>query len=732
MSFKKPNVTASDNIERHPNYILSYVFIALGFFANSFLATNPDHIYPIFRDVIVVLFFMFAVLCAIHNSPYPGKRNFLGSSELWLIRVAFLLLGILTIRAVFALQSSNPDLHTCFSAGAILHRFECFLYPGAGSQTSIRILLPHFFALFVAVLAMIFSRQIANVRSLLIFSISAILFIFVSEEIMGRFDFSRSLYVSFFGAREWDRYDQVSGSFTNVGWVWPYLAPINSIAIWLAAGKHQLRIKIFGIFIVSLCVWLAFANGQRGSILCISACLFVCAIWLMMSFAKMTARVKTFKSKFLFFFTLASFVAGVVTFALVFSSRDLDYINNFASFFGFQLSKIPLSVSASRLELWNFAYGLWLEKPFLGNGHASWMNLSVEAAKNSKIFMMYESSHNIFAQTLVELGLLHFLAIFGFFALIATKIFKNLKSVSSGGLLFSLLLTSVFFSIFFQEIDYIRATYYQWAFFIGVLLPDFGEFEAGQMTKKCFLKWIAPVFCLGAISAFTFSNGLFAFEPLSKQNAWPMLERWTGERFTLNFTNKHKNGGLFTVFPIRVDGGENKSALSFFHENSRPILLGLNNNDTVFATFSRNARGIFSKDLFLYPSRRIDSRRVSGRVGYPALESGAEIMFARNVIVESVNGKLGIQCTKYCALAFRQCEDPKKKVVFASDSEPIVIQRTTKAIPLDLGQLSSWIELWEAQNASSVAESSAGTNLLEIIFISKIDDNMMFHDFRCE
>lgn len=661
---------------------LSLACAVFAVLANTFLATNSDHRPQIFIDSIV---FFFLVICIFLTAEKRGLTVFdikLSKNE------RFLTIGIICIvlsiffRAIVSVWTHSTQYFDCSSAGGSLYRIECILYASSIGNTSIRIAIPHIFAFAIAVACATITKNIGNRTKCLLLVAVASITIFGIEEALATFTWSHPLHHKLFGIQEDFSYTMMSGPFTNYGWTWPYIAPILAISLWFLARENTFKKRLTGFVLTTACAVIIFINSQRGGMLTFIGCVLIASFWILTInvFKKNLGRPST--SRFLSLLITALVISGSSVLLFI---DDLNSLNTITSKIGLTLRKVPLSTSDARLQMWKFGVEMWKLNPLSGNGHGSWLWMSFEhAAKMSKP-VIYDSAHNLYIQLLAELGAIHTFFILTIFFFIAKGVFKNLRNEKNGLLLFSLLLFSFLAATTVQEVDYIRTTYYQWAAVLGIVSANISP-NAQQITAVrkgttgvLVLLFFALVLVLYSIS----STGIYGYEPRRKDQDWPAWERWVSKEATLVAKPGKYRSESFTTFPILMT--HPFTSTNKYSENELPIIQGMVQGDYLFASIPSESLAFSKKSIRFSEGYPIDSRLVSGRIGYPAFRTNANLIWARNVTVKMNQGDLEVKCaSEACYLLIGRCRATSEKPTMAFYGSSAAIITKINELPIDI------------------------------------------------
>lgn len=598
----------------------------VAFIAVTFsLASNADHIAPILRDTLAL--FVVAIpmwVLSLSRDMVFRQQN--------LFFLAGVLLFILAIRAALSVTTAPLQLHSCAAAGSKIYQLECLLFSSVQGQSSIRMILPHFFAFWICCFASLYGSRIKNLKlALTVIALTSVSLLLVSE-LLAQVESLREIYISLFGPREKGDYERFHGPFTNVGWTWPFMAPATAVFVWLAFGRHSRAFKVTGILGSFITLSICAANGQRGAVLLILVCFVAGIFW------------KLWQNH-------SKYVLPITTLGVIFLTILTWTFSH----------KLPVTTTEPRLELWKYGWELFFQKPFSGHGHGSWLELSKLKAASGEFTWTFESAHNLYIQMLVELGLFHAFLIGAFLVLVAKSLRKVLFEVLGDNLLFITLACSFLLITNVQEVDHIRAIYYIWALNIGLILGFSRETTQVALKTRYFSFVLIPFLVLSLGYRILFSHGLYAFEPLPNFVSWPTLERWTKESFELKTLGKNSNVSL--VFPLRIDT-ENMENTVILGEKLK--ITKLHNKDMVFAVGDPGL-GIHSNKIVIDQSQTIDSRKVSARLSYPPFAISAPILFSRGHMVGSGPEGLSLTCAQECLILFRPCRQSDETVYFKTN-----------------------------------------------------------------
>jgi hypothetical protein len=125
-----------------------------------------------------------------------------------------------------------------------------------------------------------------------------------------------------------------------------------------------------------------------------------------------------------------------------------------------------MTLDQHRLLMWKTILGAMDTESLLwGHGYASWYEVISSFKAKVPDLPIFDTAHNWYVQTIVELGIINGLFLFSGFVYVVYSFNSTL------GLLKTIMLLTVpAFIITVQEIDYIRPTYYIWAVTFGWIL----------------------------------------------------------------------------------------------------------------------------------------------------------------------------------------------------------------------------------------------------------------------
>ncbi len=654
----------------------------LAVLANTFLARNSDHLQPIFRDSLVCLFLFFCFYFTKRPANKPFFEINFSKKEGYLIGGILLLVIAVSIRATFSVWSHATQYHDCTAVGSLLHRMECVLFASSIGNSSIRIALPHVFAFVVAIASFGITKNLGNRTKCLFFLCISTVVIFGIEEFLSSASATRSFHQNLFGIPLEEGSQLMSGPFTNYGWTWPYIVPVAAISMWIFATDNTFKTRATSFVLSAICGWIILTNSQRGGVLTFTICAFVSSIWFLAN--AMLKQNNTIKG-YVRYLSIFIFVIVALFIVLLFFTEDMNSINSVTSQFGLTIRKSPFTTSDARLGLWQYGFEMWKQNPLFGNGHGSWLWMSLENTGKLRKTVIFDSAHNLYVQLFAELGLIHTLCILVGFVFIGLRVFGNLKTEKNGVLLFLLLLISFVVATSVQEIDYIRATYYQWAAVLGITSANLSSKSSRTILIKSrplfilFLLFYSAIFALYSV----FSSGVYAFEPRERDHNWPTWGRWVSENAVLSATPGKYGPTGYTAYPILmtyITDSENA-----FSEDSKKILQGTKRSDYLFASLAGNFMRITKKSIQFTGKHAIDSRSVSGRIGYPTFQTKANLIWARNIDLTMNEGEMELQCkTSSCYVLFGDCRIDGEKPSITLFGSRVTINSKVADFPVEI------------------------------------------------
>jgi hypothetical protein len=643
--------------------VCAIVLGLLALIVNSTLSTNPDYIPPFITDfVIVALLLLCGFFCYLSQKKIQ-KVTFFKEDRL-LISAALIVFISILLRSSVTILNPYTTASSCAETGGLFYQIQCYVFSGATGTSTVRKIPPHFFSIVVALVAGFAVKAYKSPVVVLILFSGFTFGIFLTEEYLAVYPASKAFHAQIFGTNESLFYGFMSGPFTNIGWVWPYLGPATAVSLWLAFGSHDRKTKWTGFFLTLVCAWILLKNGQRGAVANLVLLFLAAILWKSFIFSSKKFRGQKLKKKDSVAIIGLGLLLGFL--ALIIAMPGTQTINEYTAQYGFELRKLPFSIDNARLNLLKYGVMRWLEAPFFGHGHGSWIHLSKLIPISEINPMMYESAHNLYIQMLAELGLLHTTFNLLVFTCFGVAIFKNLKTLPSGPLLFIFLFICFLTATSVQEIDYIRSTYYVWAILLGILAFNRSEGTNPLIFKKWFFLWPIPIILVLIFSAKAlFNSGAYAFEPNPSSINWPRQERWLKSTYSLNYFSKD-NSDSANTFAVKIAGlGEENHSISGSAKNAElGFFGGLKDNDYIFSKNSNRTLGMHADFWTLEPTQRIDSRIVAARVGYPPFYSDFPLIWGRNIAVYSDGGKMTLNCEKSCYMIIGSCRDPNLRPFF--------------------------------------------------------------------
>ena len=197
-----------------------------------------------------------------------------------------------------------------------------------------------------------------------------------------------------------------------------YLASLFVIGIVFGIGFLYLKginrfTRVSIIFTVLFLVMSVFLASSRGGIIAsLAGAIF---FWIFFNFFGQGIRSRSI----LTLFTLPTIIALLGAFIWFFAPENLKDDWLFRSTDG-----LIDSGNIKRLESWNFAWNSFLEQPFFGIGLSNQLTVQLDEIG------VDSTTHNIFLQVLVELGILGFSAFFGILLYCAVTMSKYLNKLS--------------------------------------------------------------------------------------------------------------------------------------------------------------------------------------------------------------------------------------------------------------------------------------------------------------
>lgn len=614
--------------------------------------TNPEHSLPLAPEALAA--FSICILGLV----VPKREETKKIGPYWipsLLLVNHLL--ILTPRALYSLYSNQKG---CMTVGSLFMKIECYLQSGGLLNWSLRSYLYTSTALFIFLGAYYITSSSHQVRKIFLLVPLYAYGLVLGAELYSGATNTESALPLFLGQIEYSGIRKFGSWFTNYGWLWPYLAPAVALSGWLSFGHHSRSRRVVGFLLSISLLFTALINGQRGFYL-----ILVMSVVLGIAYRYQTVwKSKTLKPRTYKLANLRiSLSALLLCIFVVYSQQILQFLERF----GLHLRKSPLTLSYERLTIWKEALALILEKPFLGYGYASWYPTVFQAKVQNRFTLVYDTAHNWFVQTILELGIFHFLFLSFIFANIAFRAFLNLKDIRSGRLLFAIFFTVTIATAMVQEVDYIRPTYYLFAFYWGALSST----PVGNIWSKNLWRNIGALcIILFLIAVALLSRGGFAFE--GNDIAGGRVERWTRQNFSM-VVSQRKGPTYYTIFPVaspaqpnhlKIIGPGTKIDLPVVNQDQAWTLLPLKNP----------AIGLRRYSVRVARKSNLDTRDFGLHMAFPAWQSTLALAPLKGITLDMGNSnRWNIYCEKECEFLVQSCQSQKKVDFVIANISPLAI-----------------------------------------------------------
>ncbi|HBB35130.1 MAG TPA: hypothetical protein DDZ80_22870 [Cyanobacteria bacterium UBA8803] len=629
---------------------------------------NPDHTLPAVPELLGVALVssILGITVSLGKTLQLPAWSIRNSESIVLSMLWLTVLGVTGPRAVLSLfRTPGQAWIPCRIVPGIATKFECLWQASITQHYGYRTFFMLVSAAILGTLAFLMARIVRQGWQILL---GAVVFGSLLVTVVGFFCVAlgieqalpKSLLYNSLGSQ---RLTQIFG---NPGWVWPYFAPGLAVVVWVTVAASTWAGRILWAGISSVLLLGVLATQQRGGLLlCIiyvTVCLFYCLI-------------RGLKKRSLPIVSLGTMVLVVFGNALYVLFNNEQLLQEGASSIGYHWRVKPLAADTGRLEIWRGAWEIFKEAPLLGHGYASWFQMISEYGSKHNMYYVLDTSHNLFFQMLVELGLLHTLLVLGILVLIAVIVFQNTRFLPRGRLLFLLAMSSFFVPSLLQEINYIRPTFYIHALFWGTLagLPFYTDTKliqssSGQrdlflqntifsgkvslialisfqsLTASCLL---LIFFCL-----FNFSFGGFPFEANLTQPS-PSLMRWLGlyAKMAAFATPEGKTYSVFATNPVQkpisADLAEGGTDFRITAAGNEELSLALTNGGRYWPQ---------RHDLSFSTAIPDGARWISTQIFYPPVQSNLGISWSRNMYFwETFGGRAGRWCGQDCMFLAKSC-----------------------------------------------------------------------------
>ncbi|MCX6116133.1 MAG: O-antigen ligase family protein, partial [Proteobacteria bacterium] len=509
--------------------ILGFIFSGLS------VSTNPDHILPLVPEILSLSFFLFLL----------SMTGGLGFNELNQIekRIMKVLMAVVVILGIVAFFSVRDSM--CWKAGSNLYRWECVLQSTVLLPTAFRQYSTFFVCSILFCLTYLKRTQNPMTQfdstSLPIWGLGAIIGGELYYVLVGN-----RVGPLWLGVAE-DQFERtgLTGVFTNVSWVWPYLIPsfILSLVLMDFTKKWHRFLGYTTLFLLLGCVSI---NRQRGFILAAAALVLTYGLFKIIQGVEIGSRWRKFAG---------SLAISSVGFAILLFHFFAEKVSLFFSFFGYaQNFKTPLSASSQRIELWQFAFKKIVENPF-GYGYSSWFRLNQLGFEKKQIGVLFENPHNALIEFLVDFGVIPAIVLVAAVVYVIVAGWRR-PLERWKRCLWIYFWVGILIVVMVQEINYIRATFLIWSVFAGSVFRII--FRSTPLSEPSITsehpKLERPLFragCFSLLTAFVvkylFSFGAYGFEPSSLPYE---VERWIGPKAVVKATPSMKGG--YVLFPMTI------------------------------------------------------------------------------------------------------------------------------------------------------------------------------------
>lgn len=431
-----------------------------GLLATAVLATNPDYNFPGVVELLLIGISLLCIACSLRQCGVWEKGDGLACAALGC------LWALAAVRYALAWSDpGNAQGTACLALPGVVEKTECLLQLPFWTNYGLRQLLMHLTAFSVfwaaAALGRIAGSQAVALAPVflltpLLFAVAALGPKFVPglQTLAGWNLVQNEIGGTARGA----------GLTSNPGWLWPLLAAPGALAAGLLASRSTGR-ALTGALVLGVILVAVGDAGQRGGYLLLFLLLACAGIYL--GAWRTRALVSSRGRRTLVSLGLMAAAMAVIVAAARPLGALLAWLGRFELFAGFGAQHLVLSSSA-RAVMWRCAWDQSLPVFWTGHGYASWLRVAAAACPGERTIL--DSGHNLWLQMLFELGAIHALLITAvmvwlLFRVVARTTRRPLE-IEAG----ILAVIPVFLLVAaVQEIDYIPATYYQFASIGGYL-----------------------------------------------------------------------------------------------------------------------------------------------------------------------------------------------------------------------------------------------------------------------
>lgn len=705
---------------------LSLSFVFLFFFFGLLSPRNPDYNFPVSMELLLLGSLHLALAFKVRS--LKSCRVFITNREKRLFWFALgLLVVVVTPRALYSVGILGAVPNYCKAVGASFQIVECLMQSAIDSPYGLRTLFQTYCALYITVLALFLYRKpqpsaehTSDIKGevkplgLIVLGWWAAGFVVLSFWIQS-FGFNAVL-------PEWLTFtpfvNRLSSIVANPGWVWPYLAV--GFAATLALSQKKGRSK--ALYIALGCAIFAgiFLTQQRGGLLLALSCT---TALMVLPAARRFVSGRHLPKKVAF----ATFVGVLMVASLVgLLLSEPQLIVKFGNLVGYGFQ--PTNLESGRFGMWAAAFKIFASAPLWGHGYASWLNVISEFNAANGGIHVFDTAHNFYVQLLVEMGLLFTLAHLALLALFAKEILLGQSSI---GLSFAcLFLVSLVVAGLVQEVDYIRPTFYLFAFGAGVALSlkrpeylrsekrrtslqavggsDGLRFAEGVSSCKAHLV-IGSTMILAAIYIiYLFNVGVYPYEFKRGQvvDGDLKMTRWLGVESKIASGSGFFADRLYAYHPV----AENFIPLEYKY---RQDVLGAHLPGFPLKSIAAKGAFIAANGSMFFPGQTFyrfksggdnGTRRITAKIGYPAAYSNSFLMpFKGPIEYHFFDGQVEMVCKGECYFLASSCGiggEARLKIGFFGDS-PLPDVKVTYAV----GEVASSHDLDEIARSTRYYDS---------------------------
>jgi hypothetical protein len=660
-------LSQSQRIRLKARCALSLALVGLGSLFPLLAPRNPEYDFPLIPELLLLssLFAAFAVLPIRWGALLPHKSE-RAERVLFCSYWAILLFVMLplAILSVFTLSDSSHWI-PCTSLAPLGLQIECFLQASTSHQAGFRHFLQSFTALLAATLVLFIGKSWPQSQSVRSHTLP-------SKNLLWLPVLLGPLLLCFLGFVDmlspepllpsWLTYSSESNRFTtliaNPGWVWPYLAPalVLSLAFILQPPEKTKHTALFRLSFLLLFLFLAagaMATQQRGALLLLGALVFSAGC--VAAFARSASRISKLLGRIIVAFSAAAAVLLVMFPGL---------IQDMARCIGYDWK--VLGVQSDRYEIWRLGWYLFKEEPLWGHGYASWFRIASEAQALFPKAPLFDTSHNLYIQLLVEHGLIVFLLVIGTLVSSAALLIRRGNGFALG--LGVLLTTSFLCCTLVQEISYVRPVFYVHAITLGLALsltatqqssvpaePEKHRARTAPFVAFGLAGVSAALFLSAALLFQVFSFDAFAFEADSRRPS-QSIYRWIGPAARVSAYRNPLDRKHYSIFGIAGRDPKN-TAYKLLSPSNLELDVNLGESQAMEVPLFNGGANIPMKNAIHFGVVINESTRLlSAQLLYPPVQTNLAIYWSTGLYGrENFQGRMGYWCSESCQLVAATC-----------------------------------------------------------------------------